>query len=222
MTNKLKNRTVEPDGASIQRLRIEKGWRVEDLARRAGCSLKTVENVEKGENIYVYTLKRIANALGVEPSELLIDVDDAPPERMRKKERVWKITLEVSTPYDEFDESSDLVSLLQALVSRLGGGGIEPTGIQEGSTLIEVEMTLEQFLELAEAYADGRLDDLHIESIAAPDDLLEQASKSTRGDERGGVSDKRGRVRRRKLEELRDRVRRAIALIERKQGKMPR
>ncbi len=222
MTNKLKNRTVEPDGASIQRLRIEKGWRVEDLARRAGCSLKTVENVEKGENIYVYTLKRIANALGVEPSELLIDVDDAPPERMRKKERVWKITLEVSTPYDEFDESSDLVSLLQALVSRLGGGGIEPTGIQEGSTLIEVEMTLEQFLELAEAYADGRLDDLHIESIAAPDDLLEQASKSTRGYERCGVSDNRGRVRRRKLEELRDRVRRAIALIERKQGKMPR
>lgn len=219
MANKLKNRTVEPDGAEIQRLRIEKGWRVEDLARKAGCSLKTVENVEKGENIYVYTLKRIANALDVEPSELLIDEDDAPSARMPKKERVWKITLEVSTPYDEFDESSDLVSLLQALVSRLGGGGIEPTGLQEGSTLIEVEMTLEQFLELAEAYADGRLDDLNIESITAPDDLLEQASKSTRSDKRSG---ERGRVRRRKLEELRARVRTAIALIERKQGKMPR
>jgi transcriptional regulator with XRE-family HTH domain len=222
MANKLKNRTVEPDGEAIQRLRIEKGWRVEDLANKAGCSLKTVENVEKGENIYLYTLKRVANALDVEPSELLIDVDDESPVRMRKKERVWKITLEVSTPYDEFDESSDLVGLLQALMSRLGGGGIEPTGVKEGSTLIEVEMTLEQFLELAEAYADGRLDDLNIESIAAPDDLLEQASKSTRSDKRGGVSDKRGHVRRRKLEELRDRVRRAIALIERKQGKMPR
>src|SRR5579885_3000893 len=219
MANKLKNRTVEPDGAEIQRLRIEKGWRVEDLANRAGCSLKTVENVEKGENVYIYTLKRVANALGVEPSELLIDEDDVPSARMRKKERVWKITLEVSTPYDEFDESSDLVNLLQALVSRLGGGGIEPTGLQEGSTVIEVEMTLEQFLELAEAYADGRLDDLNIESIAAPDDLLEQASKSTRSEKRGG---ERGRVRRRKLEELRARVRTAIALIERKQGKMPR
>ncbi len=219
MANKLKNRTVEPDGVEIQRLRIEKGWRVEDLARKAGCSLKTVENVEKGENIYVYTLKRIATALDVEPSKLLIDEDDAPPERMRKKERGWKITLEVSTPYDEFDESSDLVSLLQALMSRLGGRGIEPTGLQEGSTLIEIEMTLEQFLELAEAYADGRLDDLNIESITAPDDLLEQASKSTRSDKRGS---ERGRVRRRKLEELRARVRTAIALIERKQGKMPR
>ena len=219
MANKLKNRTVEPDGVEIQRLRIEKGWRVEDLAKKAGCSLKTVENVEKGANVYIYTLKRVASALGVEPSELLIDGDDAPLGRRRKKERVIRITFEVSTPYDEFDESSDLVNLLQALVSRLGGGGIEPTGLQEGSTVIEVEMTLEQFLELAEAYADGRLDDLNIESITAPDDLLEQASKSTRSDKRGG---ERGHVRRRKLEELRARVRTAIALIERKQGKMPR
>jgi ribosome-binding protein aMBF1 (putative translation factor) len=45
MANKLRNRTVEPDGDAIQRLRIEKGWRVEDLAKKARCSLKTVENV---------------------------------------------------------------------------------------------------------------------------------------------------------------------------------
>src|SRR5579885_2695836 len=128
MANKLKNRTVEPDGVEIQRLRIEKGWRVEDLAKKAGCSLKTVENVEKGANVYIYTLKRVASALGVEPSELLIDGDDAPLGRRRKKERVIRITFEVSTPYDEFDESSDLVNLLQELVNRLGGRGMEPTG----------------------------------------------------------------------------------------------
>jgi transcriptional regulator with XRE-family HTH domain len=218
MANKMKNRTVEPDGEAIQRLRIEKGWRVEDLADKAGCSLKTVENVESGANIYVYTLKRIASALGVEPSELLIDDDDAPPARMRKKERVWKITLEVSTPYDEFDESSDLVNLLQALVSRLGGKEMEPTGVKEGSTLIEIEMTLEQFLELAEAYADGRLDDLNIESIGTPDDLLEEVAKAARDDDRGRRFVNR-RARQRKRQELQDRLQRAMLLLKRKQHK---
>lgn len=218
MANKLKNRTVEPDGVEIQRLRIEKGWRVEDLAKKAGCSLKTVENVEKGANVYIYTLKRIASALGVEPSELLIDGDDAPLERRRKKERVIRITFEVSTPYDEFDESSDLVNLLQALVNRLGGKEMEPTGVEEGSTLVEVEMTLEQFLELAEAYADGRLDDLNIESIGTPDDLLEEVAKAARDDDRGRRFVNR-RARLRKRQELQDRLQRALLLLKRKQHK---
>jgi transcriptional regulator with XRE-family HTH domain len=71
MANKLKNRTVEPDGEAIQRLRIEKGWRVEDLAKKARCSLKTVENVERGANVYLYTLSKVAQALGVEVSTLM-------------------------------------------------------------------------------------------------------------------------------------------------------
>jgi transcriptional regulator with XRE-family HTH domain len=218
MANKLKNRTVEPDGVEIQRLRIEKGWRVEDLAKKAGCSLKTVENVEKGANIYIYTLKRVASALGVEPSDLLIDDDDAPLERGRKKERKFRITFEVSIPFDEFDESSDLVSFLQKLVSRLGGGEMEPTGVNEGSTLIEIEMTLEQFLELAEAYADGRLDDLNIESIGTPDDLLEEVARAARDDDRGKRFVNR-RARQRKRQELQDRLHRAMLLLKRKQHK---
>jgi transcriptional regulator with XRE-family HTH domain len=218
MANKLKNRTVEPDGVEIQRLRIEKGWRVEDLAKKAGCSLKTVENVEKGANVYIYTLKRVASALGVDPSDVLIDGDDAPLERRRKKERVFKITFEVSVPFDEFDESSDLVSFLQGLVSRLGGGEMEPTGVKEGSTLIEIEMTLEQFLELAEAYADGRLDDLNIESIGTPDDLLEEVARAARDDDRGKRFVNR-RARQRKRQELQDRLHRAMLLLKRKQHK---
>ncbi len=218
MANKLKNRTVEPDGVEIQRLRIEKGWRVEDLAKKAGCSLKTVENVEKGANVYIYTLKRVASALGVEPSDLLIDGDDAPLERRRKKERVFRVTFEVSMPFDEFDESSDLVSFLQTLVSRLGGGEMEPTGVKEGSTLIEIEMTLEQFLELAEAYADGRLDDLNIESIGTPDDLLEEVARAARDDDRGKRFVNR-RARQRKRQELQDRLHRAMLLLKRKQHK---
>ena len=41
------SRSVPPDADAIKRLRLEKGWRVEDLAAKAICSVKTVENVER-------------------------------------------------------------------------------------------------------------------------------------------------------------------------------
>jgi transcriptional regulator with XRE-family HTH domain len=79
MADPQKNRTVTPDGGAIQRLRTEKGWRVEDLAEKAKCSLKTVENVERGAEVYLYTLSRLAKALGVEVPTLT--AGSVPPER---------------------------------------------------------------------------------------------------------------------------------------------
>jgi transcriptional regulator with XRE-family HTH domain len=117
MADTPKKRTVEPDGQAIQRLRMQKGWRVEDLAKKAQCSLRTVENVESGENVYLFTLRRFAEALGVEVSTLM---PGAMPPEQPKKERVLKVTIEVPTPYEEFDESKDLVNLLQALVVQRG------------------------------------------------------------------------------------------------------
>ena len=197
MATQLKNRTVAPDGKAIQRLRIEKGWRVEDLAKQAECSLKTVENVERGENVYLYTLSKFAQALGIEVSTLIAGA--IPPEPP-KRGRVLKVIFEVSTPFEEFDESKDLVTLLQALIRLVGGDGMEPTGVEPGSTLIVIEMTFDQFLLLSKAYVDGRLDDLNIEirPLLLPDDLKEDIAESLRNDESG-------RVRGIKLQDSRDR-----------------
>lgn len=181
MASKLKNRTVEPDGEAIQRRRVEKGWRVEDLAQKARCSPRTVENVERGANVYLYTLSKFAQALGVEVAALMAGA--APPDPP-KKERVWKVMIQVSTPYEEFDESNDLVKLLQALVSRLGGEEMEPTQVRKGSTRIEVEMTLEQMVKLIEAFIHDELDDLNIGSILLPDDLAASLSNYSGGGKR--------------------------------------
>jgi predicted transcriptional regulator len=62
MIETLKNRTVRPDGEKIKRLRLDKLWRVEDLAKHAKCSVKTVENVERGANVYMFTLAKFATA----------------------------------------------------------------------------------------------------------------------------------------------------------------
>ena len=179
MPKQLKNRTVEPDGEAIQRLRIEKGWRVEDLAEKARCSLKTVENVERGANVYLYTLRKFAQALGVEVSTLMTGA--APPPL--PKERSWTITIRITTPDDEaFDESTDLPRFMAKLIERLGGDDMEPRGIRRGSVNIDVEITAEQIMLLIDAYQSGRLDDLGIERISAPFSFVDRS----RGHQRFG------------------------------------
>ncbi len=59
MKTQLTNRTVQPDAEAIKRLRVGKGWRVEDLAEKAICSVKTVENVEQGgANVYFFNARQ--------------------------------------------------------------------------------------------------------------------------------------------------------------------
>src|SRR5437867_4425253 len=79
MENQPTKRTVRPDADAIQRLRLAKGWRVEDLATKAICSVKTVANVERGtNNVYVCTLAKLAKGLGVEIMALV--QGDKPPQ----------------------------------------------------------------------------------------------------------------------------------------------
>lgn len=139
MAKKMKNRTVAPDGQAIQRLRIEKGWRHEDLARKVGCSLKTVENVEHGENVYLFTIQNFAQALGVEVTTLLKGASPPPPPRA--SQRTWEITFKVSTPYEEFDQSTDLTKLFSTLIERLGGVVVEPEEVRKGNPNIAIPDT---------------------------------------------------------------------------------
>ncbi len=71
-------RSVTPDGDAVRNARLGKGWRVDDLARHSDCAIKTVENVERGEHVYVNTLASIAQALKVDYKTLLAKAE-APP-----------------------------------------------------------------------------------------------------------------------------------------------
>jgi transcriptional regulator with XRE-family HTH domain len=172
MTSQLKNRTVTPDGQAIQRLRIEKGWRVEDLAKKARCSLKTVENVEKGQNVYLYTLSKFAQALGVEVSALVPGT--APPDPP-KKERRFKVQLTLDIPFEEFDESEHLVSLLDMLKQIVHAKHeITVAGVEEGSTIITLEMSIDDIQSLIDVFIPtirdkDELDAFRVEQLKLPD-----------------------------------------------------
>jgi len=151
-----KNRTVRPDGEAIKRLRLEKGWRVEDLATKAICSVKTVENIERGANVYVFTLAKIAKALGVEFMTLV--QGGKPPPEPPKPESCVQVKVEVSIPFDQFDESEQLDGLITVLKGLLSGGGnIRVVGVAPGSTIITLEMTVRDMLALHSAYDEGKL-----------------------------------------------------------------
>ncbi|MBN1653809.1 MAG: FHA domain-containing protein [Deltaproteobacteria bacterium] len=68
---------MKPDGATIRDLRLRKGLKVEQLARRAGISEKTLRLIEKNqtETPHPETVSVIAKALNVEPESLF----PAPP-----------------------------------------------------------------------------------------------------------------------------------------------
>ena len=59
-------------GEAIRRLRGDVGWSVEELAEKAGVSARQLYRIEAGEiaGPRIDLLEKIANALGVELSEL--------------------------------------------------------------------------------------------------------------------------------------------------------
>ena len=159
-----KNRTVRPDGDKINRLRQAKLWRVEDLAKHAKCSVKTVENVERGANVYMFTLAKFATALGVENSALLagaeLPVD--PP----KKERRIEVNVTFNFPSEDFDQSGQLISLIESLKAVIKAQNhIEVTGLMAGSTIITLEMSEADVHSLIAAFMAGKLDEMQVQEL---------------------------------------------------------
>ena len=64
-------RTVKIDVDKLQAARWDAGLSQRELARRAGVSQTTVWLLERGGGVRPATLKRIADVLGVRPTELL-------------------------------------------------------------------------------------------------------------------------------------------------------
>ena len=57
----------------LERARLLKGWSKTALAEQANVDPSTVGRVERGENLKPETVKRIADVLGVNMEELLLE-----------------------------------------------------------------------------------------------------------------------------------------------------
>ncbi len=164
MEMQAKNRTVRPDAEEIRRLRLEKGWRVEDLAKHAKCSVKTVENVERGANVYMFTLAKLAKELGVE-YVALVEGGKPPPEPPKPDPRV-QVQVVFSIPFDQFDESEQLTGFMEFLKQFMkGGGNVNVVGVAPGSTIVTLEMSVQDMLALFAAYSEGKLAEIQCDEF---------------------------------------------------------
>jgi len=65
---------VKVDGQKIQRLRSRRLWLIGDLADKSGVHRNTISKLENDRGgAYPETIRKLAEALDVEPTELLED-----------------------------------------------------------------------------------------------------------------------------------------------------
>jgi transcriptional regulator with XRE-family HTH domain len=65
---------VDVDGQKLQKLRRRRLWLIGDLADKSGVHRNTISKLENGKGgAYPETIRRLADALGVDPTELIGD-----------------------------------------------------------------------------------------------------------------------------------------------------
>ena len=63
---------VQVDGQKLQKLRRRRLWLIGDLADRSGVHRNTISKLEGGKGgAYPETIRKLAEALGVDPTELI-------------------------------------------------------------------------------------------------------------------------------------------------------
>ena len=73
----MNNRFMEVDGERLRRLRRERALSQRDLTRMTGIAFDTISRLETGkQRAQPRTIRKLADALGVEPRELMKGDDD--------------------------------------------------------------------------------------------------------------------------------------------------
>lgn len=73
----MNGRFTEVDGVKLRRLRRERALSLRDLAHRSGIAYDTINRLELGkQEAQPRTIRKLAEALGVEPKELMKGEDD--------------------------------------------------------------------------------------------------------------------------------------------------
>ncbi len=185
-------RTIPPDSEQIQKFRLKRGWSVETLAAKAGCSDKTIKNLEAGHKAFLTTFKKVAAAFNVEVEAVCRwpKVWGAPPPRAfndcgmptRNKtqvptsdkmqiptsDKMRTVTFQLKTSFDHFDECKHLADLVQSLMHLVRPGhSFEVLLVKEGSVDVVLALHEDDVRRLLATIADGSLKELHgdIESV---------------------------------------------------------
>lgn len=143
-------RSCEANGKAVQGLRVDKGWSVEELAAKAGLSTGTIQNLERGQRVFLCTLRKCAEALGVECSQVMACEE---PEPLPEYPPRFEITIKLSFDHSAFDQCETFVSRIERLLSMFN--------IKEPSEVTDIEPgTVKVTLNLDDKEAHSRVLDV--------------------------------------------------------------
>jgi transcriptional regulator with XRE-family HTH domain len=170
--NVAKKRSVKPDGDAVRQARLAKGWRPEDLARHADCSLRTVENAERSASVYANTLATIALALGVDFKTLLAKTGTVSHTNDMLR---TKASIIIAINPDDPPAEEQVIAELAERASLMDEVAVGTTQVDrfrtapDGGLLINMTLTYRDARKLADTLRTGNLGTLDVCSFSAPD-----------------------------------------------------
>lgn len=166
---------------SIHRLRELKGWSQNELALEAGIDAKTLNSVLKGNAYQQKTIRRIADALGVTPADLLEGSPPPAADANASAEQRLQVQVVLSMPFDSVKTATGLSELLRHITTLIDAKSeISVVDVKAGSVVITLEMSLDDVLSLIVAAASGELEEIEFVSLTVLDDILNVTIPSSR------------------------------------------
>ena len=152
----------------MKRLREARGWSQEQLASKMGFHAKTLSNIENGKNCLLSTIASIATALGVQPAELIEGHEPDPPASGPAEKRVL-MTLTLSIPFEDFEETEGIDRLSAFLMAVINGkNAIAIPDAVRGSVKLTLLVDEEDAPRLIQAFADHKLDSIQASELGIP------------------------------------------------------
>lgn len=103
-------------GKNIRKYRIMQGWKQEELAVAAGCSISHIGQIENARGIpSLEMVVKIANALRVTPDQLLLDSSDVTETIYMKEIEDRLKKLPTATKIIACDAIADLLDIIERL-----------------------------------------------------------------------------------------------------------
>lgn len=156
----------------IRKLREAKGWSQQTLADEAIVSFKTISSLEQGKRAQLSTFKKVAEALGVTPTDLIEQEEQlqaANTQPTSQPDKRVQITLTLSIPFQDFDETEGIDRLGAFLMQMISSkNAMLVTNVTPSSVKLTILVDEEDAPRLVQAFAAHKLDDIQAFELGVP------------------------------------------------------
>jgi transcriptional regulator with XRE-family HTH domain len=162
-----RNGALRANVKALKRLRTAKGWSQGELAKKAGCSKRTIESIESGNCGYLYIIGNLAKALAVEVVQLMDeDAEIADPAKSHPDNTIsaWAV---IEGDVSSFDQTDPLQQLVENMKLVLGATHeIIVLAVRKARSIgIELLFHPDDAYRFLDAFLTGKLEPLGIHTI---------------------------------------------------------